>query len=45
MDDEPTARELNQVPRLRAIDLWPNLAQLAEDAKMPDVWAGDPPSF
>lgn len=45
LEDEPTARELNQVPRLRAIDLWPNLAQLAEDAKMPDVWAGDPPSF
>ena len=47
LDDEPTARELNQVPRLRAIDLWPNLANLAGDAirEMPDLWTGDPPSF
>jgi len=47
LDDEPTARELNQVPRLRAIDLWPNLVDLAGDAirEMPDLWTGDPPSL
>lgn len=47
LDDEPTARALNQVPRLRAIDLWPNLVDLAGDAigEMPDLWTGDPPSF
>ena len=43
--DAPTARELNTVPRLRAIDLWPNLATLAAEANLPGLWAGDPPSF
>ena len=45
LDDAPTARELNRVSRLRAIDLWPNLAQLADDADLPGLWSGDPPSF
>ena len=44
LEDARTARELNRVPRLRALDLWPNLAQLANDAELPDLWAGDPPS-
>jgi hypothetical protein len=45
LEDARTARELNRVPRLRALDLWPNLAQLANDAELPDLWAGDPPSL
>ena len=45
LEDALIARELNIVPRLRAIDLWPNLAQLAEDADLPGLWDGDPPSL
>ena len=45
LDDERAARELNSVPRLRALDLWPNLAQLADDAELPGLWSGEPPSL
>ncbi len=45
LEDERTARELNTVPRLRALDLWPNLAQLAAEAELPGLWAGDLPSL
>lgn len=45
LEDESTAQELNTVPRLRAIDLWPNLADLARDASLPGLWAGEPPSL
>ncbi len=45
LDDKRTARELNSMLRLRALDLWPNLVQLANEAELPGLWEGEPPSL
>ena len=45
LEDEHTARELNTVSRRRALDLWPNLVQLAVEAELPGLWDGEPPSL
>lgn len=45
LEDERTARELSTVSRWRALDLWPNLVQLADEAELPGLWDGEPPSL
>lgn len=45
LEDEHTARELNTVSRWRALDLWPNLVELADAAELSGLWDGEPPSL
>ena len=45
LECEETAQTLAQVPRLKAIDLWPQLAEFAADDSQPGLWAGDPPNL